>query len=58
MTEETKEQEASAVAGGQNERLVMPDYYPEHNTNSEECWCEPEIKLVDDAKIIIHRRVH
>ncbi len=27
MTEETKEQEASTVSGGQNERLVMLHYY-------------------------------
>jgi len=27
----------------------------EHNTDSEDCWCEPEIEIYDDTKIIIHR---
>lgn len=40
------------------DRLVMPDYYPGHNTESEECWREPEIEIVDGTKIITHRGVH
>ena len=32
--------------------------YPEHCTNGDECWCEPEIIVVDENKIIVHREVH
>jgi len=27
----------------------------EHNTDSEGCWCEPEIEIYDGTKVIIHR---
>ena len=30
--------------------------YPEHNTtDGSKCWCEPEIELVGDSRIYIHR---
>ena len=31
--------------------------YPEHNTDSEECWCEPKIVYIDPItgnKVIVH----
>ena len=30
--------------------------YPEHNTDSDDCWCEPEVLEFDNgSKVIIHR---
>ena len=34
------------------------DKYPEHNTDSEECWCEPIVIYIDpenNNKVILHR---
>ena len=30
--------------------------YPEHDTNSENCWCEPEIIVMENGnKVIVHQ---
>ncbi|MFZ2937641.1 MAG: hypothetical protein WA066_02930 [Candidatus Omnitrophota bacterium] len=30
--------------------------YPEHNTDSEDCWCEPRIEVQENGnKVVIHR---
>lgn len=29
--------------------------FPEHNTDSPEYWCDPEIEIYDGTKLIIHR---
>jgi len=36
-------------------KLCNCDKYPEHNTNSDECWCEPEIIVMENGnKVIVH----
>ena len=31
----------------------------EHDTDSEgECWCEPEVIIIDGNKVYIHRDLH
>jgi hypothetical protein len=27
----------------------------EHNTDSADCWCDPEVREVGDSKVIIHQ---
>lgn len=42
----------------QEQELTLWSKFPEHNTDSPECWCEPEI-IVDeetDNQVIIHSR--
>lgn len=35
------------------------DSFPEHNTDSETCWCSPDIEIMENgAKLIIHRETH
>lgn len=29
--------------------------YPEHNTDSPTCWCEPHIEEYKEGRVIIHR---
>jgi len=49
----------NADKADQNERVVMPDCYPEHDLeNGANCWCDPEIEHTDGARIITHREVH
>jgi hypothetical protein len=30
----------------------------EHNINGEDCWCEPDIEIAGDSKIITHKERH
>lgn len=34
---------------------IRHNVWCEHNTNSPDCWCEPEIEEVDGNLIVIHR---
>lgn len=29
--------------------------YPEHNTDSNDCWCDPEIEHYEGGDVVIHR---
>ena len=41
-----------------DEVIEVCNCYPDHCTEGDECWCEPEIIVVNDNKIIVHREVH
>ena len=32
--------------------------WPKHCTENENCWCEPEIEICGESKIIIHTKGH
>jgi hypothetical protein len=41
-----------------DEKIEMGDFpsYPDHNTEGEGCWCDPEIiEMENGNKVIIHR---
>ena len=29
----------------------------QHDTDSEDCWCKPEILYIDDAILVVHNKV-
>ncbi len=31
--------------------------YPEHNTNSPECWCNPKIEHYEECDLVIHNDI-
>ncbi len=39
-------------------KIMKEQGYPDHNTNSPDCWCHPEItEYKDGTKVIVHNRV-
>ena len=45
---------------GENETWhVYPTYGPEHETDEEDCWCDPEIERMDNGnRLVKHRDVN
>ena len=41
-----------------NELLRVCDCYPDHCTHGDTCWCEPELEIVNDIKIIVHKEAN
>ena len=43
---------------GANLTDLLCECYPEHRTDGGECWCQPEIRTVNDITITIHNEVN
>lgn len=50
------EDQADSLRRKMEEEVFEFERYQKHNTDSEDCWCEPEIiELENGNKVVIHR---